>query len=481
MCVYDAKRSQAMHRRQFLQTLGGSALGAQMGLFGALAGAGGESSPAPVIPNREKPEVRVAFLRPKQKYWLGWPGTAFDVEGHIRDYTAKLRKFEKELGLKLLVGETPLYDNEDVAKFIADIKEAKPDAVLLVPLHMDRWGLVNNIVQAGFPTIIFAGLGVCFTGHIQNISKQPKVHLISTGDFDLESVKYGLTMVKTNKDMRDLRVLVIRGNSTGEQKVDGIGSTVKLIPRRAFPDAFNAIDDTDEVKSIAEEYTKQADKVVEPSRRDVLNAAKCYVAAKKLMKEHECGAITMDCLGLVADRELPTPPCMAWSKLLDEGISAACEAVVDANLAFSLCGKLVGRPGFMQDPVPDTEKNTFIGAHCTSPTKLCGYDQPHEPFILRSHSESDIGVSMQILWREDQDVTVMQFEGPKRMILGSGKVLRNLDTPPAGGCRTSVELLIDGPPDTRDTRGFHQLFLYGDHVRKLKAYCQMYDITAEHI
>jgi len=470
-----------MHRREFLQTLGGSALGAQMGLFGALGSAAAETAAVPEIPKREVPEVRVVFLRPKEKYWLGWPGTAFDVPGHIRDYITKLRRFEKDVGVKLLISETPLYNNDDVGNFINEIKETKPDAVMLFPLHMDRWGHVSNIVKAGFPTIIFAGLGVCFTGHIQNVSKQPKVYLISTADFDLEAAKFGLKMVKTHQNMKDLRILNIRGNDTAERKVELLESTVKFIPRRAFPDEFNRTADTDEVKAIAEDYRKRAVKIVEPSNRDILNAAKCYVVAKNLMKEHGCNAITMDCLGLVADRQLPTPPCLAWSKLLDEGTSAACEAVIDAALAEALCCSLLDRPGFIQDPVPETEKNNFIGAHCTSPTRLNGIDQPHERFVMRSHSESDIGVSMQILWKPEQDVSIMQFTGPKRMILGSGKVIRNLDTPPAGGCRTSVELVIDGPPDTRDTAGFHQLFLYGDHVRKLKAYCQMYGITPEHI
>jgi hypothetical protein len=75
----------------------------------------------------------------------------------------------------------------------------------------------------------------------------------------------------------------------------------------------------------------------------------------------------------------------------------------------------------------------------------------------------------------------MQFVGPDKMILGSGKVLRNHDTPPAGGCRTSVELALDGPADTRDTKGFHQLFIYGDHVWDFTAYGQLYGITTEHV
>ena len=67
------------------------------------------------------------------------------------------------------------------------------------------------------------------------------------------------------------------------------------------------------------------------------------------------------------------------------------------------------------------------------------------------------------------------------VILGEGKVLRNLDTPPAGGCRTSVELAIDAPPDTRDTKGFHQLFIVGKHMRDFQAYGQMFGIASEHI
>lgn len=471
-----------MHRRQFLQTLGGSAMGAQIGLFGALAGAASEiAAPGPEIPKRDVPEVRVVFLRPKEKYWLGWPGTAFDVEGHIKDYIAKLQRFEKEVGVKLIIAETPLYTNDDVASFVSEAKATLPDAVIVFPLHMDRWGHVDTIAKAGFPTIIFAGLGVCFTGHIQEIAKRPKVYLISTADFDLEAVRYGLKMVKTHQNMKDLRILVIRGNETAERKIENLGSTLKFVPRGVFPDEFNRTPDTDEVKAIAEDYRKRAQKIVEPTNRDILNGAKCYVVSKKLMQQYECNAITNDCLGLIADRQMPTGPCLAWSKLLDEGVSAACEADIDASLSHALICSLLDRPGFQQDPVPETEKNTFIGAHCTCATKLFGYDKPTEPFILRSHSESDIGLAMQILWKPEEEVTVMELAGPKNMIVGCGKVIRNLDTPPAGGCRTSVELAIDGPSDTRDTKGFHQLFIYGNHVRKLQAYCQMYGITAEHI
>jgi hypothetical protein len=147
----------------------------------------------------------------------------------------------------------------------------------------------------------------------------------------------------------------------------------------------------------------------------------------------------------------------------------------DWNAAISsrLTHLLFRRPGFQQDPAPNTVNNTLMGAHCTCATKLDGPDKPHEPFILRSHSEPDRGVATQVLWRVGQEVTVMKFEGPGRMILGTGRVVANIDTPPSGGCRTSVELEMDNVADSRDCKGFHQLFIYGKLDQQFKAYAAL--------
>ena len=85
------------------------------------------------------------------------------------------------------------------------------------------------------------------------------------------------------------------------------------------------------------------------------------------------------------------------------------------------------------------------------------------------------------LWREGKKITVMEFDGPDKIILGIGRVIRNIDTPPAGGCRTSLEIELDGVSDARDTKGFHQLFIYGNLENQFKAYCQLAGIKVEHI
>ncbi|UCD75192.1 MAG: hypothetical protein JSV91_15585 [Phycisphaerales bacterium] len=474
--------NRGVSRRSVLITIAGTTL-----LGGCMARQSSVSRHLPSFldeqqPEGEWPDVRVAYLRPREDYWLGWPGTAWKPREFRRDSRGMVEGFGREVKVRTDFESDPLYDEAAVAKFIASVQADKPRAVLLFPLHMNQWRNVGEIAsKCGAPTIVFAPLGVCFTGHIQQISKQPGVYLASCADFDLDPVRFGLKMVRANHDIRRTRIAVLVRNESRDETLEPLGVQIRYLPRSRFPETLKTIEEADAVRQVAEEYRRAARRIVEPTHKDMINASKNYFAALKIMEEEACQGISMDCLGLVYGREIPCPPCLAWSKLLDAGIPGVCEADINAVMSNTLCCRLLDKPGFMQDPVPNTVDNTFIGAHCVCPTRLNGYHGPRETFDLRSHAESDLGVVFQVIWKPGQDVTIMQCVGPGKMILGEGKVLRNHTNPPAGGCRTSVELEIDGPPDTRDTKGFHQLFIYGRHQRDFEAYGQMYGIATEHI
>jgi L-fucose isomerase-like protein len=220
----------------------------------------------------------------------------------------------------------------------------------------------------------------------------------------------------------------------------------------------------------------EANKIVEPTQRDLLNAARSYITAKRLLRDEGANALTTDCLGMVGAKVVPTPPCMAASLFQDRGVTYGCEADVFAAMSLLLTSYLFDKPGFINDPVPDTEKNVLVAAHCTCGTRLNGFANPREPYILRSHSESNLGVAMQVLWREGQPVTLVRFQDPNALIVDTGTVVGNVSTPPAGGCRTSVEIKMDRVEDARDVSGFHQVVFYGDHRRDVEAFCQMYGI-----
>jgi hypothetical protein len=299
---------------------------------------------------------------------------------------------------------------------------------------------------------------------------------------EIEWLATGLRMLKTLHDMRTTRIVIAARDKTEDRPIEALGTTLRYVPRERFVEELDKVQQADEAKALADYYSKEAKRIVEPSKDDILNAAENYLACRRLMAAENCQGISMDCLGLVGSRKIPCPPCIGFSRLLDEALVGTCEADVGSALSQRLVALLVRHPGFMQDPAPNTVNNTLMGAHCTCPTKLDGFDKPHEPFILRSHSESAIGVSPQVLWRLGQKVTLMKLDpAGKTLILGTGSVVANIDTPPCGGCRTSVELALDGDPDCRDVKGFHQLFLYGDHSVILKGYCQLAGIQVQSI
>ena len=470
-------------RRDFLCSMGMSALAMKTGLLDFASELfGAEPAAAAAAPG--KPVVHAVFLHPKtDKYWMGWPGACYDLKGSRALYTKTLTEAAEKLGVDLKVHDEPLTNKSLVDTFLAQCKQTPPDGVILTCMSLNSaWGDINNFVasKGDIPTIVFSPMGTSFTGHLGATRNAARTFCGATQDVGWLAT--ALRMLKTVWDMKNTRLCILTGNATVDRPLEPLGTTLHYIPRERFPEELKKVQESDEAKAIAEQLKKEAKSIVEPKAADILNAAENYVAARRIIEAEKCHGISMDCLGLVGSRIIPCPPCMAWLKLNDEASVGACEADWNAAISIRLISLLFGRPGFMQDPAPNSVNNTLMGAHCSCPTKLDGFDKPgHEPVILRSHSESDIGVSPQVLWRIGQKVTVMKFEGPGGMIVGTGKVVANIDTPPSGGCRTSVELAMDGMADARDSRGFHQLFIYGDLEWPLKAYGQLAGIKVSHI
>jgi L-fucose isomerase-like protein len=320
-------------------------------------------------------------------------------------------------------------------------------------------------------------VGVAFTQHLA-LSRKPGAYVISSMEW--QGVEEGLQMVKAKRMFEETRVLHIRSNITQETVMERLGMKVKAIPRNSFTELYVKMPAGEEVKDIASTMRKGAKKIVEPTDEDLLNSARAYTTAKRLMSEHQSNALSMDCLGMVTDKLVPTPPCGAWSILQDEGITAGCEADLMGAASLMLSSYLLNRPGFMNDPVPETYKNTLIAAHCVSGTRLEGFEKSQAPYILRDHAESSLGVSVQVIWPVGQPVTLIDFSNPDEMFLDTGTVVSNIDTPPAGGCRTQVEIKMDNIEDSRDVKGFHQVVVLGNHRRIIEGFSQLYGIKVIH-
>ena len=429
---------------------------------------------------RPRPKVRVISVVARQKppYWLGWPGTSYDVEGERVRYTRVIADAGRRIGVEIAQEVQPLEENAAVAAFVKKVQDEKPDAVVVTLQHLQSWGMASEVAKAGVPTIIFAPVGTAFTGHVNRLAFQPGVYVISS--LETPAIEQALRMVRARRQLEETRMLVVRGN---ERKEDRFGPVrLQYVPRTTFEEMFGATPVTEEARWVVRQRFREAQRVIEPSKEDGLNAARSYIAAKQLLKNEDCNALTTDCLGMVTQRKVPTPPCMGASIFQDHGVTYGCEAAVGPAVSLMLTSYLFDKPGFMNDPVPETVKNVLIAAHCVSGTRIYGLDRQKEyaPYILRSHSESSLGVSPQVLWPVGEPVTLVQFFKPDALYLDTGTVVGNVNTPPAGGCRTSVEIQMDDVEDCRDVLGFHQVVFFGNHRRDVEAFCQLYGINVVH-
>lgn len=503
MCKLCEDEQHGMPRRDFIKTMSVSVAGVTLGADRLMDPAGIVSYAAA---EKKIANIRGAFLYPPSKTldeegYFSWPGSDFDAEGRQKQYMSRIKEIERKLNIRSEMDEKPLDLVSDVDKFIAEIKITNPDGLLLILFKKSpHWDHILRIVkEVQIPTVILATLGVLQGSMVRQVIDRPGVYMINSPD-NLDAVESGLKMIKTGLWLRDAKIVNINGNQDAETKVPFIGTTVRTIPHQRFYDCFAQTKVNEDVKALANQFMSKAVKIVQPTKEDSIEAAKTYFAFKKILAEEKGDALMMNCLAGLRKPHKHVPPCMGFMSLLDEGIVMGCEADLDGTLTMMLLQELCGKPGFLHNTALDTEKNYYWGAHCTAPSKMNGANGPAEPFELMSHCESGWGMVPRVLFKKGQEVTISRYlSWPRQsisvptvdsralrsskpdnkkpqLILWSGKIMDCPPVPLTGGCRSNVEIDINEVERATDLIGNHMVMIYGNSVKQLKHFCQLYDI-----
>jgi len=499
----------AMTRRGFLSA-SAAAAGAVM-LGGRLLGAqdappAGE--PAWQGPGRKyQPILRACFVRRKGEYGMRWPGQVYDGEAARKIYIQKIQDAGKDLNVKLDLRELPLYSLAESKAWLAQAKDAQADGLLVVLLDRQEhaWPTANLAIDSGLPTVVYSPVGSSFTTNTAGPSRKGGAVVYSTDDFSQPA--YGLKMLAAGARMKRTKVVVIEGARRREAVLPQLGIQLQYVPAATFVNAYNALGEGEEMRKMADAYIAQSAGLVGgATRQDVINGARSYMTARQILQDEQADGISMDCLGSLGPTKLSLP-CLAWSKMNDDAIPAACEADVGAVASHVIVQYLFDRPGFQQDPVGETAKQAIIGAHCSCPTRLNGFGRPGEPYTIRHH-HAQRDATPHPTWKIGQDVTSLDVEWssaarPARatkaggaatqpatqaapasaqppqaeLIISAGKVVENVQVPPAGGCVISVMVKFDNVEDVLAYPGFHQIFFYGHYKRHLVDFCRLFKLT----
>ncbi len=478
-CAAQCCHAHGLSRRQFVAAASASAVSASM-LSDWLTQTAWADKAEPQGPAaRCVPKVRACFVRREGDYGMRWPGQIYDGEAARKKYISQLQATAKELKIKLDLQTKPLYSPEEADAWIAAATAAKPDGLLVVLLDRQEhaWPTATKAIDTKLPTVIFSPVGTSFTTNTGPLAKKPNSFIASTDDF--RQVKYGLKMLQAGAKMRATRCLVIAGEKSLEREMPHLGIKLRYLPAHEFLEEYQRTPVNQEVLAMAARLMKGATRRVGATEQDVINGIKSYVVARTLLAREQADAITMDCLGALGKSTISLP-CIAWSKMNDDAIPAACEADLGAVATHVIVQYLFDRPGFQQDPVAETAQDAVIGAHCSCPTRLRGFSVDPEPYdIIHHHGVRD--ATARPVWRVGQRATLADVlpgsaTTPTKMVVAAGTVLENVAVPPAGGCVISIMVKFDGDTDVLNFPGFHQLFFYGDFKKELIQFCRLFGI-----
>ena len=301
---------------------------------------------------------------------------------------------------------------------------------------------------------------------------------------NFDAVEQGLRMVRTASWMKHSAILNIARKSAPDRTVPHLGTTVRTIANTEFFEEYKRTSATEEVKELAARYKNNATKILQPTDEDILDAARASVALRRVVETAKGEAMMMEGLPGFQHPHQHVPPCMGFMDLRDRGIPAGCESDLDATLTMMLLQYLCDKPGFQHNPTVDTEKNHYFCAHCTSATRMKGFDAPGEPYMLMNHAEAGWGCVPRVLLSPGQDVTITKYLSVKaetekpQMLVYSGQIVGCPPVPQAGGCRTNAETTINELQDVTELKGHHLIMVYGNHAKALGRFCQMYGIEA---
>jgi L-fucose isomerase-like protein len=199
-----------------------------------------------------------------------------------------------------------------------------------------------------------------------------------------------------------------------------------------------------------ERWKREAVKVVEPSDQAILDASRLYLLLRSIVDKEGLSAISIDCLSFTfgANPILPYP-CLSFTRLRDDGVSAPCEADVCGTLSSMLLQEISRKPSyFCNVSGANEEKSSVVLRHCVAPLKLMGREAPPLPYNLRDYHGMGRGVTPEVEFPVDVEVSTGGFSKDlKSFVLWPGRTIARVKD-------TDRPSFANAPPEMQKMRMF---------------------------
>jgi L-fucose isomerase-like protein len=434
----------------------------------------------------------------------GWPHVDFDYESLAQQRATQLRQALPHCDFTVVRYGTP----QEARAGFADNRDY--DGVVLCNAAHGI-GVINEFLDLAQPGVIidelYSGSGDSIRANTRIRKQKLPVVLVASSNF--QDAADAVRLLHVRKSLSASKIVVFKnfdplspaqeeflktalgtgstwkrylaGPSGFQEKVDRLqelfGAQVVVKSKQDLEDYLRDVNE-EEAAALAEQWVRGAQAVLEPTRSDVLESAKMYLALRQAVREEAADAVSVDCIMMFYTTGMPAYPCMSHSKMCDEGTTAVCESDLDSTLTQLAMKYITGRAGFVSDPVIDTALNQIVYAHCCAATRWYGEGSTPQPYILRDHAEDHKSTAIQTIMPVGDVVTTVKFDiMTNALAIHNGVAVGNVNDPK--GCRTKLAVKV---PDARrlldnwdaDVFSWHKVTCYGDYRKDFLNLARIY-------
>jgi len=409
----------------------------------------------------------------------GWPYADFDPEKRAGQLLKQLEEISP--GIEI-IGKDIIYDLATALQAAEKIKKETIDAVLVFTLtsHHHDYSL-EGIIGTGHPTILVSDLygGDLLFLEAWGLARETNLPVIPISSSKAEDWEKALRLIKIIAALKGKKIALVEGSKQADDQShfwrrayedylkaaeNILGVQIVVVKPEELLSQYEAVD-AQEVREIARKWVEEAWAVIEPDEIEIAKSARLYLAMKHVMAKTDAIGISVDCLALFYEGQLPAYPCLGHFQLNNQGLLGACEADLEAALTQLVGQFLTARPGFISDPVIDIGSSQIIYAHCVCHNRPFGKDGPAFPYRIRSHAEDRKGASVQTLLPPGYPLTSVKMNFLARKIaIHQARSIGNVEVERA--CRTKLAAEANAAKILKNwdfqTFGWHRVTFFGD-------------------
>ncbi len=411
----------------------------------------------------------------------GWPSHTVDVPAEMKRYEGELAKLAPRMADIEFVNAGLVQGEAALAKAKEQFKNV--DGILVMHLTMGIGAQLQRLMELGIPVALFS---LPYTGHewhtIASWQKLGKlIEVYPTSRF--EDVLIAIRPFRALHRLKEARILHVNQGPADAVYCQAIkekfGTDVLNV---GLAELQKAYDNADRSEAMADcrRWLKEAKRVVEPTKDEVLKSSVMYIAMRDLLAQHEAVLVTMNCLGMNLIGRNMGYPCLGFVRLNNMGLGGVCEADLKSSMTHLIFSYLVGKPGFVTDPVFDLSTSSIIHAHCVAATQMEGPDTPAAAYHIRSHLEDGKGASLQVKMPIGRKLSMARLIGTDKLLFANGDAT---DSPfVEWGCRTKLTMKVANPERFLEnwSCGLHRVVFYGDHTQDVRRFCRFAQVRFLH-